>query len=239
MIVEAKPSSGSRATADPLYTWVAVVALGAVIAGFARTYYAKIGFSTPQLNALQHLHGLVMSAWFLFFLVQVRLAATARIRLHRQLGVYGAVIAALVVVVGTVTAITAAARGWGPPDQSPLAFLATPLGDMMVFTILVSAALLLRRRPDHHKRLMVVATLSMLSAANARLPIGLMQLGTGAEFVMTDAILLAFVAFDSFRNRRLHPAYAWGAGFVIASHVVRLAVAQTPQWLAFARWLTH
>ena len=231
----------SRSSADRrLYTWVAIVAALIVLAGFSRSYYAKAAFGTPELNALQHVHGLVMTSWFVMFAVQVRLAATRRIALHRTLGVYGGVIAGLVVVVGTITAITAAAAGRSVPGVPPMAFLAVPLGDVVLFSILVGTALWNRRRPEYHKRFMVVATLGVLTAAIARIPIdALQQGGLPAFFAVTDVLLLGFVLTDTALHRRLHPAYAWGLGLVILSQAARALGAGTPQWIAFATWLTR
>ena len=45
-------------------------------------------------------------------------------------------------------------------------------------------------------------------------------------------------AADTMRHRRLHPAYAWGFALVIVSEVARFLGAGTPQWLAFAKWVT-
>ena len=229
-----------RETGRTFYTVVAIVAGLVVLAGFSRTFYARAAFGTPELSALQFLHGLVMTAWFVMFAVQVRLAATNRLALHRKLGMYGAVIAALVLIVGTVTAIVSAAEGRSPAGAPPpLVFLAIPLGDMLLFALLVSAALYFRKRPEYHKRLMVTATLGMLTAAIARIQIDAFQrAGLPAFFGAMDLILLAFIAYDTWRNRRLHPAYAWGFGLVILSEVTRFAGAGTPQWMAFARWLT-
>ncbi|HEV2617498.1 MAG TPA: hypothetical protein VGU63_12910 [Candidatus Acidoferrales bacterium] len=75
------------------YTWVAVAAALVVFAGFARTYYLKEFFGTRSLALLLHVHGLVMTLWFLLFLVQVRLVAAHRTDLHRRLGVFGALLA--------------------------------------------------------------------------------------------------------------------------------------------------
>ena len=229
-----------RSSDRSIYTWAAIVAALVVLAGFARTYYAKAAFGTPELSALQHLHGLVMTAWFVLFIVQVRLAATARMQTHRRLGMYGMVVAVLVVVVGAAIAIANAAAGRSPPGgPPPLVFLAIPLGDVVFFSIAVSAAFVLRRRPEFHKRLMLVATLGMLTAAIARIPIeALRSGGLPAFFLVTDVLLLAFIAADTLRNRRLHPAYAWGFGLVLLSQVARFAGAGTPQWIAFATWLT-
>jgi hypothetical protein len=114
------------------YTWAAVGTCIVVFAGFAKTYYLKGLFGTPELPALRHVHGLVMTLWFGLFMIQARLVAVRLVDLHRRLGLFGALLAALVLVVGIVTAIDAAKRG-SSPGPPPLAFLAVPLGDMLGF----------------------------------------------------------------------------------------------------------
>ncbi len=219
------------------YTWAAVVAALVVFAGFARTYYLKGAFGTPDLSTLKHLHGFVMTAWFTIFLVQVRLVATGRTRIHRKLGVAGAVVAVLVLVVGTATALIAAKNG-ATPGPPPLVFLAIPLGDMLVFLALVSAALLYRKRPEYHKRLMLLASLGILTAAIARIPLDFLQAGgLPAFFATTDVLILAFAAADTVKNRRLHPAMLAGVLVIVGSQVARFLIAGTPQWMSFARWL--
>ena len=220
-----------------LYTGAALLALLIVFAGFARTYYLKGAFGTPDLSVLVHMHGFVMTSWVVLFLVQARLVASGRTDLHRRLGVIGAALAALLVIVGVLTAITAARNGVSP-GPPPLVFLAIPIGDMVVFTILITAAILYRRRADFHKRLMLLATLSILTAAIARIPVDALQSGgLPAFFGATDLVILACIAFDTVKNRRLHPAFAAGLALVIASQVARFLVAGTPQWQRFAGWL--
>ena len=229
-----------RETGRGFYTVVAIVAGLVVLAGFSRTFYAKAAFGTPELSTLLFLHGLVMTSWFVMFAVQVRLVATRRVALHRKLGRYGAVIALLVLIVGTTTGIVSAAEGRSPPGAPPpLVFLAVPLGDMLLFAVLVTTALVMRRKGEWHKRFMAIATLGILTAAIARIPIDALQkLGLPGFFGMMDLIMIGFIAWDTVRNRRLHPAFAWGLGLVILSQVGRFALAGTPQWLAFARWVT-
>lgn len=83
-----------------------LLALLAVI-GFSRTYYLKALFSTPALSALLHIHAVIMSAWLSLLIVQAVLIANRRLRLHRRLGIAGAVLAALVVLVGMYATIMA------------------------------------------------------------------------------------------------------------------------------------
>lgn len=220
-----------------LYTWAALGAIAVVFAGFARTYFLKAGFGTPALSTLLHLHGLVMSLWFGFFLLQVRLVALRRTDLHRRAGVIGALIAAAVLIVGTTTALTGAKLGHtpGPP---PLIFLAVPLFDMLVFAVLVGAGLSLRHRPDMHKRLMLLSCIGMLTAAIARIPLDFIQAGgLLAFFGITDLLIISCVAYDTVKHRRLHPAFGWGALFVVLSHPARFLIAGTPAWQQFAAWL--
>jgi hypothetical protein len=233
MAVRPRPS---RAGERRLYALAASTALLVVLIGFARTYYLKFAFGTPPLSLLLQVHGAVMTAWFALFVAQATLVARGRVDLHRRLGVFGALLALAVLAIGTTVAITGARLGHAPPGLPPLAFLAVPLGDMLVFALLAGAALSLRRRGDFHKRLMLLASLSLLTAPLARIPL-LQQGGIVACFSATLALVLACVAWDATAHRRLHPAFAWGAALVALSWPLRLALAGTPQWQAFAHWL--
>jgi hypothetical protein len=230
----------ARRSPAAFYTWGAIAAVLVVLAGFTRTFYLNPYLAKFPLTWLTGLHGAIMTTWFATFAVQVRLVASGRTRVHRKVGVFGAIVALLVLIVATTTAIVGAKLGHAPPGAPPpLVFLVVPLGDMVVFAGLVGSALLYRRRPETHKRLMLLATLGILTAAVARIPIdSLRHAGLPAFFAVTDVLVIAFVAFDTIRNRRLHPAFGWGLAFIVLSQVGRFLLAGTAQWLAFARWIT-
>lgn len=217
-----------------LYTWVAVLIPILVLVGFAPTYYLSTMFGGRKLSVLAHLHGVVMTSWIVLFIVQVRLVAAHRVRLHLRLGVFGVILTALVIVVGTITAISAAARGSGPGP--PLVFLAIPLGDILVFTILTGISLHFRRRPGIHKRLMLLAALSILSAAIGRLPLEFLQTPRG-YFGLIDTCVIACIAYDTVKNHKLHQAFALGALLIIVSQPLRLILSGTEAWMQFASWL--
>ena len=107
----------------PMYAAAALVAALVVFAGFAPTYYLSSLFGAADLNTLKHIHGVVMTSWFVLFFVQARLAATGRIAIHRQLGLAGVFLAILVVAIGTTLGIAAARAGVtiGRPMRSPSA----------------------------------------------------------------------------------------------------------------------
>ena len=217
-----------------VYTWVAIFIPIVVLVGFARTYYLKGLFGTPALpGLLVHLHGIVMTAWVVLFVVQVSLVEAGRTRLHQRLGVGGAVLAALVIFVGICTAIAAAARA--APGPVPLQFLVIPFGDMLGFAIMLGTALYFRRRMEIHKPLMVLAAFNLVPPAIVRIPLHFIETGGPLVFFgLTDLCVLACVAFDTARNRRLNPAFAWGMLLFLASQPLRLMLAGTDAWMRFA-----
>jgi len=222
------------------YMGMAMAILVTVFAGFSRSYFLKAQFGTPPLSLLLHLHGLVFTSWVLLFLAQTTLVAARRADIHRRLGVFGGVLAALVLVLGTATAIIRVKGGSAPvPGVPPLAFLAIPLFDMLLFAILVGAAFYYRHRADVHKRLMTLGTIALLPAPIARLPYEFMKAGPPAFFGVADLFIVALLVYDLATRRRVHPATIWGGLLILASQPVRLMIAGTPAWLAFAGWLTR
>jgi hypothetical protein len=223
------------------HTGMAVVFLLVVFAGFARSYYLKPYFGAPPaMTPLLHLHGLIFSAWIVLLLAQTALVAAKRTAVHRRLGWAGAALAVLMFLVGTFTAVARAKVVEVPPGApSPLVFLTIPLGDMLVFALLVGAAFHYRRRVDAHKRLMLLATIAILPAAVARLPFDfIQQVGPPAFFGLTDLFVLVMLAYDLLTRGRPHRATVLGGLLLVVSHPLRLVVGHTQAWLSFATWLT-
>jgi hypothetical protein len=243
------PARRLRFADHRFYAWACVAAFVVVFAGFARTYYLRFLFGRPPLPWLLHLHGALMTSWFVLFFVQTRLIASHRIHLHRRLGVFGAMLAGLMVIVGAAVALRDTARDMhrphvgGPPPLMVMGFFFAVL---LVFATLVGAALLLRRRRDYHKRLMLLSCLSMVGPGLTRIPFtqvpAVAFLKSGGLFGLFGLDLLlvyACIAWDTWRHRRLHPAFVGGALLMIAaedSGLIWLFLA-TPTWNHFATWL--
>ena len=120
----------------------------------------------------------------------------------------------------------------------PLVFLAIPLGVILVYGALVAAAIANRRRPDWHKRLMLLGAISVLTPAVARIPIDALHAGGIVAYMgVTVLFAIACIAWDTARNRRLHPAFLRGGLFLVLSHPAMLAFAGSAFWTPIARWL--
>jgi uncharacterized membrane protein YozB (DUF420 family) len=218
------------------YVGMAIAFAIVVFAGFSRSYFLKAYFGSPKLSLLLHIHGIVFTTWVLFLLAQTTLIATGRTYIHRRMGVAGAVLALLLVVMGTMTAILRVKGGSAPiPGVSGLSFLAVPLFDMALFAMLVGTALYFRRRLETHKRLMLLGTITLLGAPIARFHLG----GPPTFFGLSDLFIVAMVGYDLLTRRKVHPATLWGGLAIVASQPLRLMISATPAWLAFAGWLTR
>ncbi|MGA8087593.1 MAG: hypothetical protein WCA10_09820 [Terracidiphilus sp.] len=228
-----------------LYLGASLIFLALVFWTFARTFYLKRLFDTPPLSALLLIHGVVMTGWVVLLVAQTSLIAAHRVQWHRRLGVFGAFWAALVVLLGSITTLHAAARevrGHTAFAASQITITSLDLLQMMFFAGFVALAIWHRRRPGNHKRLMLLTIACMLPDALARLPISFMTGATEAELnlrimIGLDVFVLISVGVDTIWHRRLHPAFAWGALLFVGAFHVALYVTQTQGWIAFGRSL--
>lgn len=223
------------------YTGMGVIVAVIVVAGFARSYYLNYWIPTPEgmrrLDGLLHLHGAAFTAWVLLGAVQPALIASRNRRLHRKLGYAGAGLAAAMVVLGNVAAVAAMHGGFvGMGD--PHAFYIVPFFAIWSFAACVVLAVIWRNRAETHKRLMLLAGTPLIEAAIARLPFDSINAGAPFSFMLgSDIVIAAGIAYDLASRGRVHKVWVWGGGLMVASQFLRLVLAQTEPWLAFARFM--
>ena len=235
--------------------WFAVWMAGAFVliafAGFAPTYWLQLPAGTFVGSPLLHLHGLLFSAWTLFFLVQTIFAARGQLDRHRAWGLLGIALATAMVFVGFATADQGLrnrlAAGFG--DQAR-AFHIASTSMITLFGVLVFGAIANVRRPEVHKRLMLLATVSVIPPAIARLffavSVGMaagLRPGLGpprtiesvlAPSLIADAFILVGVIYDWRTRGRPHPAYLIGGAAIIAVQVLRDPISTTQWWYGVA-----
>jgi hypothetical protein len=224
------------ATDRVFYTSMALAALVAVFIGFSQTYYLRSRFQDGSLPFYLQVHGAAFSAWMMLFLTQTSLVAARRTDVHRRLGWAGAAVALFMVVIAITAAILSGRRNFAAGlENESLTFLTTPFFSMVVFLALVATAVYHRRAPETHKRLMLLATISILDAATARWPIAIVQTSSWAYYGFADLFIAAALAYDLVSRRRIHPAYIWGGLVIVVSQYLRDVIGQTEAWHSFAR----
>jgi hypothetical protein len=230
-------ASSQQSKDGRFYFLMAIASACLIFLGFAHSYYLKFYFRTPPLRPLLHLHGIVFTAWMVFFVLQTALIASNRPGLHRRLGYAGGILACAMVVLGLLVAFSAERLARGNPVQDADTVFLVSLGDIVTFAIFVGAGFLWRRNREIHQRVMLLAVVAgLLSAAIPRAPIiG----GHIPRMAITGlAFLFAGPIYDLISRRRIHPAYIWGCLFAIATWPpIRIALAATSAWHRIAKWL--
>jgi hypothetical protein len=231
-------SSVMSARADEHRYFLAAAVVLTLLVLWAFSFEYRDLIHPGQFTVLVQVHGLVMFAWVGLFLTQVALVVWHHPLWHRRLGVIGMGVATLVVALGVPTAITAARLGGDhlPPGATPAGFLADAFTQLTAFALIAGSGLALRRRPDFHKRLMLLANMPPLIAVIARL-VGFLHLGVGVT-TLRNLILLALIATDAIRTRRLHPALVAGGACLIVADVADSAWVGTAVWVGMVHALT-
>ena len=246
----------SRPDRSRFYVWMATVCSVVAFAGFAPTYWLQLPAGTFVGSPLLHLHGLLFSTWTIYLLLQTILAARGRVGRHRAWGLLGISLATAMVFVGFAVAngvlATRLAAGYGDAAR---AFHIASISMMTLFGGFVFIAILYVSRPEIHKRLMLLATVSMLPPAIARLffavSVGIgpgLRPGLGpprtvesvlVPALVADALILAGVIYDMRTRGRPHPTYLIGGAIVLAVQVLRIPLSTTPLWYAVAEFLAR
>ena len=223
--------------------WIVGAILLVVLTGFSRSFFLRPLFgSAPDWAAREpifYLHGAVFSAWFLLLAVQTWLIRARALRLHRRLGYAAATVGAGVVVIGIYASLRAANRpgGFMGVPVPAVEFLAVPLVEIALFAIFLALAVLWRNRPASHKRLILLASIDLLGAAIARIPLMLPVLPIWIDTIVYAAFVAAMAAWDLNGNRRIRPETLWGGAALIGGNFAALFIGATGAWQAAGLWM--
>ena len=152
------------------------------VGGFFPSYWAKLAAGETVGAPILYFHGTLFSASTLFLFAQSLLVANGQVTRHRAWGMAGISLAtamALSVVPAVLNTIRVA-EGIGVGDAARL-FAVVPLLGLVVWVSFVSLAIGNVSKPDIHKRLMILATTSMLQAAMGRVFKMILAPGSGHE----------------------------------------------------------
>ena len=223
------------------YLLMALTLAAITFIGFARTWFLRGLFPEMQpfvpSEAVFTLHGALATLWFVWLIAQVLLIRRGDYALHRTMGYVGVLLAILLVTVGLYAASVAAARPGGfigisaPPDQ----FFAIPFFDLVMFGLFFGWAVVARKNPQAHKRLVLFATINIIDAAVARIPLAVITENVPVSFYFGSWILIAAViAWDLVTLKRVHPVTLVAGVLTLAVQFGRFAIMDTPAWLGFA-----
>jgi hypothetical protein len=255
--IEALRDTRSVAAArSKFYFGMAVAMAVVVLMGFGPSFYLNAylaqSLGLPPLEALSPIivvHGIAFTIWMIVLMVQTGLVARSQVRWHRRLGVAGAVLAASIVVLGIAVQVASVRRDLSAAaiQNLPPFLFSVFFGGFVIMTAfagLASAAIYWRRRPDIHKRLILIATIALISAATARIAriLGMAIPPLGAfsflGLVLMDLFLVALLVHDWRTTKRVHPATLYGALTILAMQVLSNSpLNSSPPAQLLLRWI--
>ncbi len=202
----------------------ALLIAAAAVIGFTPSSIAILTGRAENPPLIIHAHAAVMSAWIALLVVQAALIARGRAAVHQRLGMVAVILAPVIVALMISIAI-----GYYPGGEIGPAVVATQLRRIVLFSLFITCALLVRRsNPGSHKRLMILASVSVIDAAFFRMGWFLPSLGIDsmvvAAHVQQLVLLVPILALDFKSYGRPHPATVIGLvvllGFTIAIGVL-------------------
>ncbi len=234
------------------YVWAAAACVAVAFLGFTPTYFAPLTRGTFAAHPIIHIHGMVFFSWTLFFTYQSWLVASGKPMRHRDVGLIGISLATAMTFLGLLAAISSANRAAAAGQfEAAKDFMIVPVSGIVMFAILFACAIYYSRRIEIHKRLMLMATSSILDAAVARwfltflappLPPGVtvavppVGVALPPAFIV-DLIIVAGMVYDWRTRGKPHPVYFIAGGAVLVQQILRLPLSTTPAWDDIAAWL--
>jgi hypothetical protein len=243
------PAAGLHARAqgrDKFFLSMSGALLLILLIGFSPTLYLRLFFDVPPIPFYLHVHGATVTAWFVWLVVQASLVNVNRVDVHQRIGMAGAVLGAAVVPAGLMATLQVVGRlpELGLELEGAIYFISWVIWVnfhmLLGFVGFLAVALLLRRRTDIHKRLMLLASISLIPPALARISSWFGWVLEQEIIVVTIAWLLLLIPMfvhDLIVDKRVHKATALGGLCFVLIVLAPAAIATTEFAQEFVRGL--
>jgi hypothetical protein len=237
--------------ATDFYTWMAVACILTAFLGFIPTYWTPLAAGQFSAHPVVHMHGIAFFSWTIFALVQTSLVPAGRVALHRSVGLAGISIATLLTVLGLLAALNSLLDGIAVGHvYDGEAFLIVPLSIIATFAVLFTLAIANIKRPEIHKRLMLLATISVLNAPVARPLLTWVWPLSGPTDVppvwinvpacwLSYLLIVAAMIYDWRTRGRVHNVYLVAFPVLVLLAYAVIPISETAGWHVFASHYAH
>lgn len=235
-LVEARPVA-ARETG--FFLAGAIVMALVLVGGFSMQL--AMGRSTFAVPWSIHAHAVLFFGWTAFYVLQTALVHAGATTWHRQLGWLSVFFIPAMVVVGTYVTVAMVRKAGVPFFFQPLFFLMMNPLSVLVFAGLASAGIILRRQTQWHRRLLFCAMAGLTGPGFGRL-LPMPFLIPWADWATFGAIMI-FPVWGVLRDLkvhgRVHPAWWWGSGGIVAVQLGAVLLAASPAGTAIYEAVTR
>lgn len=233
------------AAADRRITLVWILAIWTfVLFGFG-TDFERFLHENPAPPLILALHGALSVAWLGLVSMQVVLAETGGLRLHRTLGWWVVGTSAAMVPLGAVAALVDMTRQVGHSDYAPQ-FLGQEFQDIFAFAVCTLAGVLTRKNRASHSRFMVLAAVALMDVGPGRIATNLVNSSPGSPLAAwatyywgTALVLIGMLSWDLVRHHRVLRATALGAVLLFGGEAIVSVLYFQPGWKALMAGLVR
>jgi len=224
------------ARADRKVTLVWMTAIWTfVLFGFGADFFRFL-HEQPAPPPILAFHGAFSVMWLGLVSTQVLLAETGNIRLHRKLGWTAVSVSAAMVPFGVVAAMVDMTRQVGHADYAPQ-FLGQEFQDIFAFALCTILGVVTRRNRVDHSRFMVLAAVALADVGPGRIATNLISADPATPLAVwltyywgTALLLIAMLAWDLIRHRRVMRSVALGAGLLWSGEAIASVLYFVPAW---------
>jgi len=224
------------------YLTMALALLATTILGFVPTFHLRFALADGQsfepLRLLIFIHGLLFASWIMVFIIQLTLIPVGRTDLHRRGSDMAIILITAMILIDLFIALRSVDRSLtAPTGVDPRSWLAVPLLDVPLFTVLILIAKANRHIQQAHRRLVLVAMIDMMRPSLGRL-LPLFGAPVWAALLAPLLFLVPQIVRDLRLRDRIHPATLWSS-VAITGVVLSLPIFwSSAWWLGFADWMT-
>lgn len=221
------------------FTAIGAIGIAAVLIGFSKTFIIPVSNATFHAPLIIYIHGFFAFSWIVLFLCQSYLIKAENWSLHMTMGMLGLLIAVEVAMTipfaGAYQVERDLSQGLG--DSAVSAILGTFTAALM-FISLVLAGFYYRNSPDVHKRLMLLATITVLWPAWFRFR-HFFPFVPNPEIwfalVLADSLIIVAWIWDKIANGRIHPTLLYVGSFVILEQTFEAIAFDSEPWRSIAK----
>ena len=212
------------------YAKFSLLLLAITVVSLIPQYFAGLLAHPVELPPQLIVHGIVFLAWYVMFSAQAGLVSAGNFASHRKLGYVSIPFALFLIVFGGL--MLAGTMQSYQPDwteqylQSRTSFVWAIFHTLVSFAICYILAVVYRRTTKVHKRLMMLASLSMMAASITRfayLPVIPID-GTAFTLLLTFTLLAIPLIIDRVKQGKIHSSLKYGTAVYVVTLLIALGV---------------
>jgi hypothetical protein len=219
-----------------------VVVLAIVVAGFFKTYFGLFP-SFNNVTAIQHIHGLLFTLWFLLLIIQPLLIRYGKYKAHRIIGRFTYVLVPCIIIsihfIAREAYLNAVAAN--RPRADVLAGTYFQVYQIFDFAVLYLLAIINKDRTPYHMRYMIATSLAIVGAGMRRFFAHVLHMDSEAlllGFLIPDLALVGLIVYDWIKGNNSR-AYIIAFIILAVSHYGFYFIPHSALWQSVAGYFVR